>query len=854
MEIRQLEPGRILLGPVGSGKSTRLREIFRTQPSRFIVPTATMAAHLTHELAREGRVVRGRQVATLATVVGEFAYGLAPQILPGELEVLIRRTLAKFRGKRWQALLATPGFAATLSAIATEVDAAGYSSQDLAATGALLRRLHPDAEEFVRFYASLEAEVKQAGRALRGWRLTGATAALYRQGCPPEAWLCDGFYTLTEGEVALLDAARRYVPVTVTLPDGPTAQRAFRMLEQRGFTLEHCRFVPPPARTTLTTAHSFESEVTRIAAGILRARAAGHRYREMAVIVRAAGPYVPALRTAFERFRIPARFYFATSTLNTPGFQYADALAQAALSNWDQRDLLVCLRRRGADVGQRRDEIDFELRRRIPASGLPNLADLLLFTPLLSILERLDEVRDRALRPALWQQLFASLTPAIAALLASVTAILPDRPQGLATYWADVRAMAAGTPVREEDNRRDVVHVMDAQEARQWRLPVVFCAGLLEGTFPQHPSEDALFPDQVRRQLNEMGLALRTMADRQAEERYLLSVARSRAAEESYLSYPRFDRQGERTQPAFALEGLPVVDADSRAILPYVEHRYAAARATRLAAPRLQAALAARHATASPSSLESFLQCPFQFFGRYTLRLKPPPAEPGERLDALAQGTIIHEVLHRLAARGPQSFDELFDQVYERICEERNIPPGYLAEIERLKMLRDLHSFEREFRPATGGKPHLEQRLEFPLAGDLQIRARIDRYDVFPEGTVAAYDYKYSKAANVTKRQDSEQYVQGGLYLLGLQRTLGLAPRSFHYVALRDSAKISGWDDPASLREMMRRAEELTQEVIARIRDGEIAVRPVDRNNCQYCDFESACRIRTETQLVQVAT
>jgi ATP-dependent helicase/DNAse subunit B len=320
------------------------------------------------------------------------------------------------------------------------------------------------------------------------------------------------------------------------------------------------------------------------------------------------------------------------------------------------------------------------------------------------------------------------------------------------------------------------------------------------------------------------------------------------------LSYPRFDRLGERTQPAFALEKRAAVDWDSRAILPFVAHQYPAARAARIASEGLRAELALRHSTASPSGIETFLNCPFQFFGRYTLRLKSAPLEPGERLDALVQGTIVHEVLSRIASRGHLSVEQLFDEVYERLCRERNVPPGYLAEVERLKMLRDLRSFEKDFKPAPGGQPHLEQRVEFGVGDNLQVRARIDRYDIFPEGTVAAYDYKYSKAANVIKRQDAEQYVQGGLYLLGLQQTLQLTPRSFHYVALRDSAKVSGWEDPASLREMMQRAGELTLEVIHRIRDGEIAVAPTDRDRCQYCDFQSACRIRTQTQLVQVAT
>jgi hypothetical protein len=55
--------------------------------------------------------------------------------------------------------------------------------------------------------------------------------------------------------------------------------------------------------------------------------------------------------------------------------------------------------------------------------------------------------------------------------------------------------------------------------------------------------------------------------------------------------------------------------------------------------------MAARHTVLSPSSLDSFLQCPFQFFGRKTLRLRLRPPVPRDRLDARLQGNIMHSVL-----------------------------------------------------------------------------------------------------------------------------------------------------------------------------------------------------------------
>ena len=61
----------ILTGPAGSGKTflalQQLREAIRLHDDsvRLLVPTATMAAHLRNELAREGLVVRPSLIQTL---------------------------------------------------------------------------------------------------------------------------------------------------------------------------------------------------------------------------------------------------------------------------------------------------------------------------------------------------------------------------------------------------------------------------------------------------------------------------------------------------------------------------------------------------------------------------------------------------------------------------------------------------------------------------------------------------------------------------------------------------------------------------------------------------------------------
>ena len=172
----------------------------------------------------------------------------------------------------------------------------------------------------------------------------------------------------------------------------------------------------------------------------------------------------------------------------------------------------------------------------------------------------------------------------------------------LAVFWKQVETALALEPLRVPDARRNVVHVMDAYEARQWELPVVFVCGLIERHFPQYHREDPILGDAARRRAG-----LDTAADRQTEERFLFELATSRATEETILSYPRFDEQGEDTLPSFFLEG-EFEPADRAARSCHACSRTWTPRADLETRPTLI------HKTLSPTGIESFLQCPFQFF------------------------------------------------------------------------------------------------------------------------------------------------------------------------------------------------------------------------------------------------
>ena len=160
-----------------------------------------------------------------------------------------------------------------------------------------------------------------------------------------------------------------------------------------------------------------------------------------------------------------------------------------------------------------------------------------------------------------------------------------------------------------------MVHVMSAHEARQWVLPVVFVCGMVEKQFPQVHQQDPFFADPARCRLNAAGIRVRTAAEFEREERMLFDAAITRATMLVTLSYPEFDARGERNLQSIYLEDLVL----ARRGLAARAARAARAAATagagrRFAIPNCSPMCAQRTATLSPTALETFLQCPFQYF------------------------------------------------------------------------------------------------------------------------------------------------------------------------------------------------------------------------------------------------
>jgi len=664
--------------------------------------------------------------------------------------------------------------------------------------------------------SKIENQLAQRGVALREQRLRIA------QPIPQGPTILDGFFTLTPAELDFLEKLAGQTEVTITLPDWPGSASACEHLRTIGFTEQRLNATHRHSTREVFAALSLEQEVEQIALRILEHSAKGREFREMGVLLRVRDPYASALESAFARLAIPARFHFTDAVAAHPAIQYLTGLIRAR----KETDYLTLLRMPISGLGAtpEGDRQDFEMRKALPGGAgsrpVPGITETDLLSPsewcsrLKTLRSQipLPEITDQIDRDQLiiWRSTAAALN-AFDRTLDTTAQAFDDEKIDLATFWPSVETTLSIEKLRVPDRRRNVVNVLDIYEARQWELPIAFVCGLNERHFPQYHRED---PHQ--------------------EERFLFELATTRATEETILSYARFNEKGDPQLRSFFLaeEGQP---SNPTRILPKIVRH-----APDLSIPNLQP----HHPKLTPTSIETFLQCPFQFFAQRTLKLRKRPDKPRDRLNALVQGSILHRAL----AEGE------LDRVFEEECQKNNIPKTYRTEAVRLELKRHFDAFQSNENWPLNWPSQTEQQFEVALTPELSIRGRIDRLDVGPNNEAIVIDYKYSAAAKIRERIESDP-VQAGLYLLAAERVFNLNPAGMFYCGLRQSVSWEGWhtnipglklgEARSSLKELIESAEQTAIAVHKLILSGNKEVQPADRNKCRYCDFNAICRIES---------
>jgi ATP-dependent helicase/DNAse subunit B len=379
----------------------------------------------------------------------------------------------------------------------------------------------------------------------------------------------------------------------------------------------------------------------------------------------------------------------------------------------------------------------------------------------------------------------------------------------------------------------------------------MFLPGMTEKVFPRYHSQDPFLPDSAIRELKDVGIRLRDSRDWDAEESCLFDaiaqrpLGRNQKRREICLSYSRRNARGDENLRSSFFERLRAVE--TRVILsrPMPAPEPIALRpAARILSADLLADLASRHVHFSPSSLEVYARCPFQFYAGKTLRLESLPDTPEERLSFLVQGNIVHDVMKLwTAVRGDVT--PIFDDVFAAACKQEHIQLTYRTEVLRQRMLADLKAFCATFETYGGGQSLTEQPFEFTILPGVLLRGRIDRIDSI-NGRGVIIDYKYSN--NMKQNVEDETKLQGVLYTLAGERHFGVIPQAMLFVGVKGEQKPVGWGELPGMElnaitaEWREKGLSAVSRVTGEIRNGSIQPNPSNLRHCEYCDFRDACR------------
>ena len=778
---------------------------------RLLVPSATMAEHVRNQLARDGFVLRGTTVSTLTGFVDKL--GLAdPAPTAAQIDALLANILEQNCPAEYAEVAGQWGFRRHLATSADALSLAGVSPRQL--DGAL-------ADVYGRLLEALETK----GLALRGHRLQQTRQRLTATKLTGVSrLLLDGFFSFSNTEQALLDRLGEFLPVQLTEPIHGI-EASFRQ-----------------PSIELLAAQDQAHEALLVAEGILRLAHAGVPLRRIGILLRNPAAYGPLIDSTLARLDIPSRSYLGTPLTSHPMVAFHRAIVEAARSGWDNTKVWSAVAWRFTGLGgtPTGDTLEQQLRAALPSNSLESFPQLqpfadwpgakffpleaarqlkLLAGLLLPPLNVADDLRTAWT----WHQRTRALRSLHDTLDQTAEQIEADLAIGLDEFWRAVETNLADLTLHERDTRRNVVHVMDLFESRQWDLDYVFAPGLSDNDFPQRASPDPLLTESLKR-----NFGMKTMEDRNAEEHFLYQVLLTRANAGLTLSYPRINSKGDPMPPSSLLTQPPRAARSIVIATPPPVFQETSGQLTR----------SYRGARAwSASEFEMHLACRWKHFAAKGLNLQGLPETPAERLNPILLGNVAHDAIRLWTLDPSKDIETIAERQLERACREARVPPGYHYERERINLLRNVRIYAKYAPPIPAGwQTYLEQPFSFELADGPAVRGQIDRYDQAPSGEIHAYDYKYSKATGL----EDKYPIQGALYAMAL----GSQVTRFSFIALREQARPALLEGSV-LKGSIEVARQMIDEIVADVRAGRVPVDPRNPDNCQYCAFLDACRIRT---------
>ena len=332
------------------------------------------------------------------------------------------------------------------------------------------------------------------------------------------------------------------------------------------------------------------------------------------------------------------------------------------------------------------------------------------------------------------------------------------RGAGMAGIAALVRAHFRGRTIRFEGSPLKGVQVMGPLEFRGLSFDEVLVLDALEGILPGTAKYDPILPTDIRSVFR-----IRDHGD--WEKVYAFNFfSMLGAAGRVHIFYPRDSEEGRDRERSRFIERI-VYEVEKKAgrapeaavaALPFSlpDRKLKKVKKNKPIRDKLDSL------ALSPSSLETYVRCPLQFYFKKILGLQEREELAGESEGGLI-GTIAHRVLGvfyekfrnaaGLAAAGAIALDDELDRLVDAAFGDYHFDPQHgLERIRAWTLKEQLRLFAREDRrrleekgiQVEGLETSLSMELDVPgLEHPVRIRGRLDRWET-EGGCLRVVDYK----------------------------------------------------------------------------------------------------------------
>ena len=298
--------------------------------------------------------------------------------------------------------------------------------------------------------------------------------------------------------------------------------------------------------------------------------------------------------------------------------------------------------------------------------------------------------------------------------------------------------------------------------------PHLLVAGVNEGQLPEAIRGDLFLPNTLRELLG-----LRTNADRLARDVWLMELLLATRAESGKVEFfvGRQRANGEPLKPSRLLFRCP-----DKALPGRIEHLFDALppgpQPPAWSAPwKLSAKPGKELGHLSASAIRSYLECPYRFYLRRVVGMKPVDFEQRE-LDALRFGSLVHDVLEAFGndteARGlkdASAIQKFFTSELARQVEAKfgKRPPLVLRVQQEIAGRRLAHAAHVQAAERAAGWEITGSETDFKKSLDgMSVIGRIDRIEQNQNtGAMRVLDYKSSNNGDVPAKKHWKRFKAG---------------------------------------------------------------------------------------------